>query len=277
MPASEAAVQRDNCNRRTLERERGVAANRDTDILSGFIIKVRQAIELQLGTTIASIAPAFPQLSPYIRSDVEEAIALAGLTSTRVNTGHGGAPTYDEEKAAWASLGHGLCETWTNYQGCASDGKSEQYKTISYFNFDNSSFSVGTAKLQDAFQEDGKYLYAADAKLGWWNLPVYEIPRTKFWMQLRDKILSAIEGMPRPPNTIVLMGDHGADPEFKDIVKATMWEKFEFDVEFMLEAVQKEDAGKLAARGAAELGWRNEALKRQWEAYHRRFEVAGEL
>jgi hypothetical protein len=266
MTVPEAAAQRDYCNMRSLGRSLGIPTNGDTEILSGFIIKVRQAIETELGTPITSIAPAFPQLSPSVRSDVEEAMTLAALTSTRVNTGYGNTEVYEEQKAAWAGLGHGLCETWTNYMGCASDGKSERHHRVSYFNLDNSSFSVGTMVIQNAFQEDGIYYDGMDPELGWWNLPVYEVPRAKFWTQVQDKILSVFEGMPRPPNTIVLMGDHGADPEFKEVVTAAMWEKFEFDVEIMLDAVKKDDAGKLAARGAAELGWRNEDLKRQWEA-----------
>jgi hypothetical protein len=131
--------------------------------------------------------------------------------------------------------------------------------------------------LQNAFQgDDTYYYYSMDTELGWWNLPVFDVARAQFWAQIHEKILDVLERMPKPPDNIVLMGEHGVNAEFKEIVKAAMWEKFDFDVDPMLEAIEKDSAGKLAARGAAELGWQNEDLNRQHEARRWKLEEAGE-
>lgn len=274
-------MQRYKCNMRFLGRSSrrllGLPTTRDAGILSVFMKRVRKGIETELGTTITSIAPAFPLVTPYANEDIQEALALVGLTSTRTATNHGDTQAYDETNAAYAGLGFGLCEAWTNYKGCASKERPKRPEVVIFFNFDNSSFRVGAMAPYNAFEPFTAYYYGMDTELGWWNLPVFEVPRAKFWAQIHEKILDVFANMPMPPNKIMLMGEHGADPEFKEVVKAAMWEKFEFDVELMLEASKMEDVGKLAARGAAELGWRNEDLKRQWDALRHESEMARDL
>jgi hypothetical protein len=259
LTVSEVIMQWYQCSMDSLKRSPrrviGLPTTRDAGILSNFMKGVHGAIETELGAPVTSIAPAFPQLAPCVKSITYGAIALAGFTSTRTKTEHGDTYVHEEEKAAWAGLDYGQCETWTNYVSCVSDGKSEEYETISYFNFDNSSFSVGTMVVQNALQEYGTLYYGVDTKLGWWDLPVFEAARAQFWARIHEKILDVLEGMSRHTNSIVLMSEHGVNAEFKEVVKAMMWEKFEFNVNLMLEAVKKESAGKLAARGAAELGW----------------------
>jgi hypothetical protein len=247
-------IRRFRCNARSVERSSrrllGIPASQDTATLSAFMKTVRNAIEIELGAPITSIAPAFPRLSLDVKDDVREAMASAGLTSTRE---HSDEIVYSEANAAYAGLGHGLCAARKD-RGC---GKSAKDQTVLYFNLDNSSFSLGAMSLQNAFQDREAYHYGLDSTLGWWNLPVFEAPRAQFWTRVSEMILDVLEPMARPPNRIVLMGEHGADAEFKEVVEAAMWEKFEFDTELMLQAVKQEDAGRLAARGAAEMGWLN--------------------
>jgi hypothetical protein len=262
---------------RSSRRALGLPASRDAAILSDFVKRVRSSIETELDAPITTIAPAFPRLSPFVQEDVQEALSFAGLTSTRAHTGHGDTIMYQEANAAYAGLGHGLCESWSFKSDCLSAAWPAKSQSVVYFNFDNSSFSVGAMSLQNAFQEYSTYLYGSDSKLGWWNLPVYETPRAKFWSQIREMILSVLAPMPIPPNRIVLLGEHGADEEFEELVKAAMWEKFEFDVELMLQTVKKDNVGTLAARGAAELGWRDEELKREYISRIRKTEEANEL
>jgi hypothetical protein len=234
---------------------------------------VRDAIEIELDAQVTNITPAFPRLSLDVKEDVREAMSLAGLTSTRTNLEQGNELVYGEANAAYAGLGHGLCAAWKD-KGC---GKSAKEQTVLYFNFDNYSFSLGAMSLQNAFQDRETYHYGMDTTLGWWNLPVFEVPRAEFWARINEMILDVLEPMSRPPNRIVLLGEHGADAEFKEVVEAAVWEKFEFDVELMLQAVKQEDAGKLAARGAAELGWQSGVSSRADEQLHRGGEEAVEL
>lgn len=235
------------------------------------------SIEAEIDAPFTNIAPAFPRLSPHVQEYVQEALSFAGLTSTRVNTGHGNTFIYEETNAAYAGLGHGLCEEWSFKADCLSAQWPAKHQSVLFFDFDNSSFSVGTMSLQNAFQEHATYYYGMDAKLGWWDLPVYKIPRAKFWARIHEMILDVLAPMSMPPNQIVLLGEHGADAEFEEVVKNAMWELFEFDVELMLTATKKESVATLVARGAAELGWRDEEMKRHFGAYRQNNEEVDEL
>jgi hypothetical protein len=267
MTVPQAMKRRYECNMRFLERSSrralGLPASRDAAIFSTFMTNVRSSIESELDAPITSIAPAFPRLSPYVKEDVAEAMSFAGLTSTRTHTGHRDTLIYEESSAAYAGLGQGLCESWWNKPTCPS----QKHRSVLYFNFDNSSFSVGAMDIQNAFHDRAIYSHRADTQLGWWNLPIFEEPRAEFWARIRVMIMDVLGPVPRPPSQIVLMGEHGADAEFKDVVEAAMWEKYEFDVGAMLNTGNQGDAGRVAARGAAELGWRNMLLKRGDEAH----------
>jgi hypothetical protein len=262
---------------RSSRRVLGLPASRDAAILSEFMKRVRSAIESEIDAPITIIAPAFPRLSPHLQKDVQEALSFAGLTSTRKNTGHGDTIIYQDANAAYASLGHGLCESWSFKSDCLSQAWPAVYQSVLYFNFDNSSFSVGAMSLQNAFQEHSTYVYGSDMTLGLWELPVYEVPRAKFWARIHEMILDVLAPMSMPPNRIVLLGQYGADAEFEEVVKAAAWDKFEFDVELMLQAVRKEDVGASVARGAAELGWRDEEFKREYTFRMRETEEMNEL
>jgi hypothetical protein len=266
MTVPQAMKRRYECNMRFLERSSrralGLPVSRDAAILSTFMKKVQSSIEIELGAPVTSIAPAFPRLSPYVKDDVAEALSFAGLTSTRVHTGHRDTLVYEESSAAYAGLGQGLCESWWNKPSCPS----QKHRSVLYFNFDNSTFSVGAMDIQNAFHDRTIYSHRGDTQLGWWNLPIFEEPRADFWAKISNMIMDVLGPVSHPPSQIVLMGEHGADAEFKDVVEAAMWEKYEFDVGSMLNTGNQGDAGRLAARGAAELGWLNMVLKGEDDA-----------
>ncbi|KAH4047273.1 hypothetical protein HBI04_051810 [Parastagonospora nodorum] len=266
------------CTMRSLQRSSrrmlGLPASRDAAILSDFMSRVRSDLQAEILAPVTSIAPAFPRLSHSQKEDVREALSYAGLTSSRLRTSHAGTIIYQDANAAYAGLGHGLCESQSSRSDCQSPANDQ---SVLYFNFDNSSFSVGAMTLKSAFQEQRTYVYGSDTTLGWWDLPVYEIPRAKYWARIHEMILNVLAPMSLPPNRIVLLGEHGADEEFKEVVKAATWEKFDFDVELMLQTVKKEDVGSLAARGAAELGWRDEEFNRESVSRRRDAEEANEL
>jgi hypothetical protein len=227
---------------------------------------VRRVIEEDLSQPVQRIAPVFPLLSPYSDVAVRNAFGKARLRSTNTHTVN---PGYEETNAAYAALGHGLCEPSMNHTSCTEVSKSRKPETVFYFNFDNSSFSVGAAFMKTAFELSPTAFYGMNTKLGWWNLPVFEGPRARFWAQIQEMIMAVVTSVARPPNKIILLGEHGADEDFKEVLKAPVWEVLEFDVEFMLDVVPQADVGYLVARGAAELGYRDERLGRQNEALPR--------
>jgi hypothetical protein len=219
-----------------------------------------------LDQPVQRIAPVFPLLSPYSDVAVREAFEKARLHSTNAHTVK---PGYEETNAAYAALGHGLCEPSMNRTSCTEATKLRKRETVFYFNFDNSSFSVGAAFMKNAFELSPTLSYRMNTKLGWWNLPVFEAPRARFWAHIHEMVMAVVASIGRSPNKVILLGEHSADEEFKEVVKAAVWEVLEFDVEYMLDVVPQADVGYLVARGAAELGYRDGRLGRQNEALPR--------
>jgi hypothetical protein len=244
----------------------GLPRSRESSVLSEFLQKVRRAVEEELGEPVERIAPAFPRLSPYNGGDLYDAFAHAGLHSTRMTNL---VPVYEESYAAYAALGHSLCDASMDYTSCQTYTRKQNHETVLYLNFDNSSFSVGAMEQMSPFEVSLSLSYSANVQLGWWNLPVFEVPRAKFWANIHEMIAKAVRSIQRPWHKIVLLGEHGADNEFKEVIKAAVWQEMELDVEMMLELVSKDDIAHLAARGAAELGFREESWSRQAESAHR--------
>lgn len=246
----EGSVKRVRCDleqiRREARRRLGLPITRESATLSKLVKKVRTAVEEELGTSVFTIAPAAPQLVGWNSEDFQDALDLAGLTSTRL----GDKPTYWDTNAAFAGLGHGLCDPGTSLVECLEQERQMPYEHVLFLDFDNSSFSATVQYLQHADQE-WSYSNSVNMGLGWWNLPVFEVSRARFWTQIHEVILEVAGALQRAPNKIVLLGDHGKDAEFLDVVNAALWDNLEIDAELMLSAYNKEDVGMLAARGAA--------------------------
>ena len=223
--------------------------------------KVRGAVEKELGTSVSTIAPVAPQLVGWVSEDFQDALDLAGLTSSRLSErGSNDKPTYWDTNAAFAGLGHGLCKSKTNLADCLDEERQMPYEHVLFLDFDNSSFSATVQYLQHADQE-WSYSNRIDMELGWWKLPVFEVSRARFWAQIHEVILEVAGALQRAPNKVILLGDHGANPEFLDVVKAAMWDVLELDVSLMLSANEAENVGMLAARGAAGFARRAETWK----------------
>lgn len=195
----------------------------------------------------------FPLYPSFDDADFQDALDNAGLTSTRKGDGSGRL-IYQETNAAFAGLGHGLCDSWSHRKTCVDEESHMPYGHVLFFNFDDS-FSATVQYMKDTKQE-WSYSHTINPSLGWWDLPVFEIPRAKFWARIHEEILDVAGTLQRPPNKIVLMGEHGRDEEFVEVVKAALWDVLEFDVSMMLDANHAGDTGKITSRGAAELAWR---------------------
>lgn len=260
----EGPVKRVRCDfeqvRRAARRRLGLPITRESATLSKFVKRVRGAVEEELGTPIPTIAPAAPQLIGWDSRDFQDALSLAGLTSTRL----GDKPTFWDTNAALAGLGYGLCDSGTSLADCLEEERQMPYEHVLFLDFDNSSFSATVQYLQHADQE-WSYSNHVDMELGWWNLPVFEVSRARFWAQIHEVILEVAGALQRAPNKIVLLGDHGKHTEFLDVVQAALWDNLEIDASLMLDAYTAEDVGMLAARGAAKFAKRAQT----WEDWKR--------
>jgi hypothetical protein len=234
----------------------GLPASRDAGVLGSFLKKVRGAVEEELESPISTIAPAFASLSGFDDDAFQDALEYAGLASVKSVAGNDQL-VYRETNAAYAGHGYGLCKSWRNPQECTDEEKHMRHEHVLFLNFDPAFFSATVQYMQNAY-DDHAYSNINNMSLGWWNLPVYEEPRTMFWLRMHNTLTKVAGAMQRPPNKIVLLGEHAGDAEFIETVKAAMWDVLEIDVSMMLSANTAEGVGRLAARGAAELARRSE-------------------
>ncbi|KAJ8117604.1 hypothetical protein OPT61_g1231 [Boeremia exigua] len=256
----EGPVKRLRCDleqvRREARKRLRLPITRDSATLSTFVKKVRSAIETELGTSVSTIAPVAPQVIGWNSEDFEDALHLAGWSSSR----SGNKSTYWDTNAAFAGLGYGMCASKTNLADCLEEERQMAYEHVLFLDFDNSSFAATVQYLQHADQE-WSYSSRVETGLGWWNLPVFEVSRARFWSRIHEVILEVVGALQRAPNKIVLLGDHGADSEFLEVVKAALWDVLEIDVSLLLSANKAEDVSMLAARGAAGFAKRAEVWK----------------
>ena len=244
--------------RREGRKKLGLPITQESATLSKFVKRVRDALEEQLGMPISTIAPVAPQLVGWVSEDFQDALDLAGLDSVRRGDHFpNDKPTYWDTNAAFAGLGYGLCESWTNLADCSTEEHQMPYEHVLFLDFDQLSFSATVQYLQHVNQE-WTYSNSIDMKLGWWSLPAFEVSRARYWAQIHEVILEVAGALQRPPNKIVVLGDHGTNAEFLDVVKAALWDVLEVDVSLMLSANKAKNTGMLAARGAAELARRAE-------------------
>lgn len=227
--------------------------SRDAATIARLLSTVRTVAEAALNAPITSIAPAIFPLRPNELESFQEALKIAGLKSTRSR--HGAQEVvFVDVKAAFAGLDAGMCNNWQNRDDCISETMAMQRQSVLFLNLDNSSFSAGVFSISNPYQKSIAARHLHLIKLGWWNLPVFEVPRARFWAEVQDAIAEVVHVMSRPPSRIILMGEHGADEEFKIVAEAALWQVLEVDVEIMLQA---ENVGKITVRGAAELAWRS--------------------
>ncbi|CAO2650439.1 Nn.00g017310.m01.CDS01 [Neocucurbitaria sp. VM-36] len=235
----------------------GLPISRDVNILSNFLHILRTTLAEETGRPVTTIAPTIFPLDAAKNQDFQEALKLAGLTSTRPQIGNDFV-VYQDVNAAYAGLGHGLCKAWTDYQNCTWEEYMLPYFDVLFLSFDNNSFSATVEYLRNAYQESGIDSSSFSLDLGWWDLPIHEVPRARFWAKIHELIVDTISVLSFPPSRIVLMGEHGGDEEFRGVVEAALWSVLEIDVDLMLQANEMEDTIRLAARGAAEMAWRSQ-------------------
>ncbi|CAG5157012.1 uncharacterized protein ALTATR162_LOCUS4805 [Alternaria atra] len=218
----------------------------DSVVLATFLSKVHATIGAQLDSSITQITPTvvFP-LRRAQKTLFQSALLLAGFASSKESS-----TIYPEAYATHAALEH---------TSCARQTLPEQHQHVLVIAFDDSSFSASMHQTSCDAQSPQPHMinYVTRSDLGWWNLPVYDAPRAKFWSKLQEAVIHAVSGLGKPPGRIVLSGSHGGDKEFKETVEDALWTELEVDVGTLLGSHQEADNEWLAARGAAELGWRS--------------------
>ncbi|KAG9186637.1 hypothetical protein G6011_09745 [Alternaria panax] len=218
----------------------------DSVVLAAFLAKVHTTIEAQLEIPVRQITPAvvFP-LRRAQKTLFQSTLLLAGFTSSK--SSNGGAIIYPEAYATHAALVQA---------SCARQTLQEQHQDVLVVAFDDSSFSASMHQTSCDAKSSRPHMisYVARSDLGWWNLPVYEAPRAKFWLKLQEAVIHTVTGLGKPPGRMVLSGSHGGDKEFKEKVGEALWAELEVDVGTLLRSSQEADNEWLAARGAAELG-----------------------
>lgn len=242
-------------------------ANRDVAILSKLLKKVRTLIETELDVQITTLAPVFFSLDKDQTEKVQDAMESVGLKSTHSDVFTRG-DVITDTTAAYAGTGALLCRSWMNLKRCRLERSAAHDRTVLFLGFHDHSFSASIQNIHSdaTFHAIGPQVNSAE--LGWWDLPVFEAPRARFWAQVQEAIVSVVSALGRESiSKVVLMGEHGANDEFKDIAEAAIWGALEIDVGPLLHVETVEGTERIAARGAADMAWRKEYWRRKADVF----------
>jgi hypothetical protein len=223
----------------------------DEEVLSAHFRHVKDAMESSLGFNVQIAFPVFPQLPNLNATNIQNALKHVGLSSLALHN------RVDYEiDAAYAALGYRLCRNWRDQAQCQQEEAEMRPERVLFVKFDNSSFSV-VSIMMHSLPLKRPETYASTLDLGWWDLPVKEFPkeRASFWARMNDAIVHVVGTVARVPSKIVLLGDHADDKEFRDVVKAGVWEAIEYDAEMLMQRNDGVIKELLVARGAAELAF----------------------
>ncbi|KAH9870375.1 hypothetical protein IAQ61_005849 [Plenodomus lingam] len=231
--------------------------SRDTVILSKMLMQVRISIETELAIPLTTVVPVFFELRQNQTQVVRNAMDIVGLQFPRSSDSAGGHVLLDTN-AAYAGFVSLSCKQSPEPEKCREKREKSDQTTL-FVDFDNHSFSASAGTIRNEAESHSIGSRILSPELGWWDLPIFEIHRAKFWARMHEAILDVIGVLGgRPIDHIVLTGQHGADEEFIGVVEATLWSALEMDTGSMLLSSHAADAGRLVARGAVELAWRRE-------------------
>lgn len=224
----------------------GPFASNDDVVLSGFMVRLHQAIAAELDAPLGQTALALSPQVPGLQQKFQNAMFNAGLASTKDS-----AILYEEAMATHAAL--------KPVSSCSTHSKPGQLQHVLFLAFDDGAFSASMHEYACGNYSPQAHMISrlTRSDLGWWHLPMYDMPRAKFWGQVQDSIAQVLSLQEKPPGRIVLLGSHGGDAEFKHIVEEALWRELEVDVSNMLGVNERGDSQWLAARGAAELASRH--------------------
>ncbi|KAF2856327.1 hypothetical protein T440DRAFT_413492 [Plenodomus tracheiphilus IPT5] len=240
---------------------------RDTAILSKILMQVRIAVETELNIPMTTFAPVFFELRQNQTQAVQDALELVGLQSTHSSSSIRGDVLLDTN-AAYAGTGAFLCKAWMDPETCREEKSTRRDQTVLFLDFDNHSFSTSVRSIRGEATSHSIGSRMLSSELGWWDLPVFKVPRAKFWARVHEAILDAVGVLgSQPIDRIVLTGEHGGDEEFKGVAEAAIWSALGLEVGSMLQTSKVADTGRVTARGAAEMAWRREYWRSKAIAY----------
>jgi hypothetical protein len=222
----------------------------EVGILAAMLQDVKIALADKLRTEVKAINPVFPMLAGLEQQDVPHALEYVGLEWPSYSSWS----VYRETNAAYVGMGHGLCSSWENPHDCLFEETRMPYERALFLNFDNSSFGAVVQLMKTAGWQATPDSYTLDMDLGWWDLPMYEVPRARFWARIHETIVDVGNSGDGDIDKVFILGQHASDPEFLDVVEGALKEIVGSPE---LTQMQKADNTEMvAARGSAEWAYR---------------------
>jgi hypothetical protein len=235
----------------------GRPATPEVGILAAMIQDVKIALTNKLQMDIKAVNPVFPMLAGLETEDMRDALAYVDLDWPTWGT----SSMYHETNAVYVASGAGLCNHWESPRDCYFEEMDMPYERSLFLSFDNSSFGAVVQMMQSARWQMTPDAYTVEPNLGWWNLPMDDIPRAKFWTRLREVIVETAQQRDGDLNKVFLFGNHGFEPEFIEIVEQAVQEIYGGSrIQMTLSLGDRET---MAARGAAE--WAFRAVNFHWD------------
>lgn len=244
---------------RRLRRLRGLPSTKDIELLASVLDSLRTTTSAALGEPVVKVLPSTPWLPNLQPEDFDEAFQVAGLELLHKLNYYS---TLQQGSAAWAGMGFGLCEHWRDREICLDEEDEMEYKEALLVSFTAEELLVEHLAIWGAYRV-AKYGTQRFPDLGYraWR---ENVKNETFWDLIGEKALQMAQVTGRV-DELLLLGEYGEEKLFLD----ALWKALgsEFDVQQMWRPLQTErfSAEFVAARGAAELGRRQQYMR--WDCW----------
>lgn len=200
----------------------GLPASADVAIISKVIDDLRVKAESRLSIKISSAVVSVSHLVAIYQDDMQDAFEYLKMKYIEVPRYF--RPLVWETAVAFAGYGLGLCDNYTDCEGCHAEEHDMPEVTTFAVHYARNALTTSLAVMKTAralWEPD--YRHTENFTLGndqRWRYPQKE----KYWEAVRDelrKIMVEFRYYPRP-SKILLMGEEASNEKFLDVLKDAM-------------------------------------------------------
>ncbi|KUJ10746.1 uncharacterized protein LY89DRAFT_739739 [Mollisia scopiformis] len=229
------------------------SSSSDIQILGQMLLALRKSAEQHLRIPIYLAIATHPQLPNLDHSTLQQAFNYAGLAN--IESYKYFSKKVSELSTAYAALGYGMCEHWTDIRVCELyDADFEEEYTLA-ISFTDTSLTLTSVSIIGAHDLRGSNW--ATANLDYTSLPNLSMDQRKgneedihFWPKVREAIVTHIVKL-RIPQRVILLGDQTENREFLQSVEDAFIAIGAWQLVYQVRNITY-DPLFLAARGAAE-------------------------
>ncbi|KAF2499383.1 hypothetical protein BU16DRAFT_614820 [Lophium mytilinum] len=202
---------------RRFRKKLGLPASPEVGYIGRMIRQLRYATEQKLGHEIKHVVTTRPELRALYHEDMEDALEYVGLEYVEVCQG---CPVQFELWSAYAGIGLGLCQNFTDVDECHKEMHPMPWLTVLSLFYSRKGLQVHAGRLSNSYDwskcADLRWdTYTVDFDVGSDSIPATEPTAEVYWNKIRTQIRFVIQRqLPDPIDKVILQGESALNERF---------------------------------------------------------------